>query len=162
MKPQIFQKIAISTALWAILLIFSACSLGKIYIVTSTFPSKEQAIGEAQVYKSRNLNVMVFETKEKQYVVAIGGYTTKQQAERDLIRLKSESKIPTSSRISTDEVRNWTEVWPNQRTRPTTPGNVTNPPASPPTNQPKQVREEVKKDAEQGMEDDFKVYPEKP
>jgi hypothetical protein len=159
MKLKIFRKLAVSTAWWATLLLFFACSLGKIYIVTSTFSSKEQAIGEAQVYKSRNLNVLVFETTDKQYVVAIGGYTTKQQAERDLRRFISEGKIPSTSRISTDEVRNWTEVWPNQRTRPTTPGSGTKPPASTP---PKQVREEVKKDAEQGMEDDFKVYPEKP
>jgi hypothetical protein len=159
MKTKKYRNITVPTAIWATVLLLTACSLGKIYIVTSTFSSKEQAISEAQVYKSKNLNVMVFETPEKQYVVAIGSYTTKQQAERDLTRLSTEGKIPTTSRISTNEVKTWVEVWPNPRKRPTTPGNGTKPPGTTP---PKQVREEVKKDAEQGMEDDFKVYPEKP
>ena len=41
MKTKKYRNITVPTAIWATVLLLTACSLGKIYIVTSTFSSKE-------------------------------------------------------------------------------------------------------------------------
>lgn len=149
--------------LWVIGVVFllvSGCKIGNTYIlVEKGLGSQESAIAEAQKYQSRGLTSQVFLTRDKQYMVTIGPYNSKDSALTDLDEKIANNLIPPQSKLAGPESRLWSQVWPNQPIQP--PG--TKPPAPGTGTPPKEgVRDEVKKDADKGMKDDFVVYPEKP
>ena len=122
--------------------------------------SQESAINQAKQFEAQYGNSHVFETPEKKYFVTVGPYTNRRNADIDFRQKQSSNMLPPDSYIQVN-TRNWQQVYPIRPVSPppTTPTNtpiITTPGPKP---QNPRVRDAVKKDAEQGMKDDFVVYP---